>query len=35
VKGAVDGFVFRDLGFVEPGAVDVSKEVVLGSCLLI
>ena len=33
MKGTVDGFIFRDLGVVEPGAIDVSKQVVLGSDL--
>ena len=34
MKASVDGLIFRDFGFVQPGAIDVSKQVVLGSCLL-
>ena len=34
MEASVDGLIFWDFGFIEPGAVDVSKQVVLGSGLL-
>ena len=34
MKGTVDGLIFRDFGVIEPSAIDVPKQVVLGSGLL-
>jgi hypothetical protein len=34
MKASVDGLILGDFGFVEPGAIDVSKKVVLGSYML-
>jgi hypothetical protein len=34
MKGTVDCLIFGDFGFVQPRAVDVSEQVVLGSGLL-